>query len=145
MSSRREVVGINTAVIMGAQGICFAVAANTASFVLGELVRHGRVRRAFIGIAAQQTAIPPLRRRAAGLAQDRAVMIGTVEPDSAAERAGLRPGDIIVALDGVTIAGADDLVRALTGDKIGRSVAFDVLRRTERLTLAAVPQERRRS
>jgi len=145
VSSRGEVVGINTAVIMGAQGICFAVAANTASFVLGELVRHGRVRRAFIGIAAQQTAIPPLRRRAAGLAQDRAVMIGTVEPDSAAERAGLRPGDIIVALDGVTIAGADDLVRALTGDKIGRSVAFDVLRGTERLTLAAVPRERRRN
>ena len=145
VSSRGEVVGINTAVIMGAQGICFAVAANTASFVLGELVRHGRVRRAFIGIAAQQTAIPPLRRRAAGLAQDRAVMISTVEPDSAAERAGLRPGDIIVALDGVTIAGADDLVRALSGDKIGRSVAFDVLRGTERLTVAAVPRERRRN
>jgi S1-C subfamily serine protease len=145
VSSRGEVVGINTAVIMGAQGICFAVAANTASFVLGELVRHGRVRRAFIGIAAQQTAIPPLRRRAAGLAQDRAVMISTVEPDSAAERAGLQPGDIIVALDGVTIAGADDLVRALTGDKIGRSVAFDVLRGTERLTVAAVPRERRRN
>jgi S1-C subfamily serine protease len=144
VSSRGEVVGINTAVIMGAQGICFAVAANTASFVLGELVRHGRVRRAFIGIAAQQTAIPPLRRRAAGLIQDRAVMIGTVEPDSAAERAGLRPGDIIVALDGTTIAGADDLVRALTGDKIGRSVAFDVLRGTERLTIAVAPQERRR-
>jgi len=145
VSSRGEVVGINTAVIMGAQGICFAVAANTASFVLGELVRHSRVRRAFIGIAAQQTAIPPLRRRAAGLAQDRAVMISTVEPDSAAERAGLRPGDIIVALDGVTIAGADDLVRALTGDKIGRSVAFVVLRGTERLTVAAVPRERRRN
>jgi S1-C subfamily serine protease len=144
VSSRGEVVGINTAIIMGAQGICFAVAANTASFVLGELVRHGRVRRAFIGIAAQQTAIPPLRRRAAGLAQDRAVMIGTVEPDSAAALAGLRPGDIIVALDGVTIAGADDLVRALTGDKIGRSVAFEVLRGTERLTVAAVPRERRK-
>jgi S1-C subfamily serine protease len=145
VSSRGEVVGINTAVIMGAQGICFAVAANTASFVLGELVRHGRVRRAFIGIAAQQTAIPPLRRRAAGLIQDRAVMIGTIEPDSAAERAGLRAGDIILALDGVPIAGADDLVRALTGDKIGRSVAFDVLRGTERLTIAAVPRERRKS
>jgi len=145
VSSRGEVVGINTAVIMGAQGICFAVAANTASFVLGELVRHGRVRRAFIGIAAQQTAIPPLRRRAAGLTQDRAVMISTVEPDSAAERAGLRPGDIIVALDGAAITGADDLVRALTGDKIGRSVAFDVLRGIERLTIAAVPRERQRS
>ena len=145
VSSRGEVVGINTALIMGAQGICFAVAANTASFVLGELVRHGRVRRAFIGIAAQQTAIPPLRRRAAGLIQDRAVMIGTVEPDSAAARAGLRPGDIIVALDGTAIAGADDLVRALTGNKIGRNVALEVLRGTERLTASVVPQERRRS
>ena len=145
VSSRGEVVGINTAVIMGAQGICFAVAANTASFVLGELVRHGRVRRAFIGIAAQQTAIPPLRRRAAGLTQERAVMIGTIEPDSAAERAGLRPGDIILGLDGTIVAGADDLVRALTGDKIGRSVTFDVLRGTERLTIGVVPRERRRS
>ena len=80
VSSRGEVVGVNTAVIMGAQGICFAVAANTASFVLGELVRHGRVRRAFIGISAQQTAIPPRRRRhAAELVQDSAVMVGTVE------------------------------------------------------------------
>ena len=69
-------VGINTAVIMGAQGICFAVAANTASFVLGELVRHGRVRRAFIGISAQQTTIPLRRRRAAGLDQGSAVMVG---------------------------------------------------------------------
>jgi S1-C subfamily serine protease len=145
VSSHGEVVGINSAVIMGAQGICFAVAANTASFVLGELVRHGRVRRAFIGIATQATAIPPLRRRAAGLAQDRAVMIATVEHDSAAARAGLKPGDIIVALDGATIAGADDLVRALTGDTIGRSVAFHVLRGTERFTLNVVPQERRRS
>jgi S1-C subfamily serine protease len=144
VSSHGEVVGINTAVILGAQGICFAVAANTASFVLGELVRHGRVRRAFIGIAAQATAIPPLRQRAAGLTQDRAVMIATVEADSAAAQAGLKPGDIIVALDGMTIAGADDLVRALTGDTIGRSVAFDVLRGTERLTLKIVPQERRR-
>src|SRR6202167_5750984 len=140
VSSHGEVVGVNTAVIMGAQGICFAVAANTASFVLGELVRHGRVRRAFIGIAAQQTAIPRLRRRAAGLTQDSAVMIGTVEPDSAAARAGLKPNDIVVALDGATIAGADDLVRALTGEKIGRDVALDVLRGVERLTLSVVPR-----
>src|ERR1700726_1127651 len=89
VSSRGEVVGINTAVIMGAQGICFAVAANTASFVLGELVRHGRVRRAFIGISAQQTATPPRRRRAAELDQASAVMVATVEAGSAADRAGL--------------------------------------------------------
>jgi S1-C subfamily serine protease len=145
VSSRGKVVGINTAVILGAQGICFAVAANTASFVLGELVRHGRVRRALIGIAAQQTAIPPRRRRAAGLTQEAAVMVGTVEPDSAGARAGLKAGDIIVALDGDVIAGADDLVRALTGEKIGRNIALDVLRGIERLTLSVVPQERRRA
>src|ERR1700761_6457470 len=95
VSSRGEVVGINTAVIMGAQGICFAVAANTASFVLGELVRHGRVRRAFIGIAAQQIALPRRLRHAAGLDQERAVMASSVEPDGAGARAGLQGGDII--------------------------------------------------
>ena len=145
VSSHGEVVGINTAVIMGAQGICFAVAANTASFVLGELVRHGRVRRAFIGIAAQQTAIPRRLRHAASLRQESAVMAATVEPASAADRAGLRAGDLLLALDGVTITGADDLIRALTGDKIGKSVALDVLRGTERLTLSLVPQERKRA
>jgi S1-C subfamily serine protease len=145
VSSHGEVVGINTAVIMGAQGICFAVAANTANFVLGELVRHGRVRRAFIGIAAQQIAVPRRLRHAAQLEQERAVVAGSVEPDSAAGRGGLRPGDIIVRLDGKSITGADDLVRALTGDKIGRDVVLEVLRGTELLTLSLVPQERRRA
>lgn len=124
--------------IMGAQGICFAVAANTASFVLGELVRHGRVRRAFIGISAQQTAIPPRRQRAAGLEQESAVMVGTIEPGSAADRAGRKAGDIIFGLDGQKITGADDLIRALTGEKIGRGVALDVLRGAERLSVALV-------
>ena len=145
VSSHGEVVGINTAVIMGAQGICFAVAANTASFVLGELVRHGRVRRAFIGISAQQTAIPPRRRRAAELDQASAVMVATVESGSAADRAGLKAGDIVLSLDGQAITGADDLIRALTGERIGRSVAFDVLRGTERLTVSLVPEERKRA
>jgi len=144
VSSRGEVVGINTAVIMGAQGICFAVAANTASFVLGELVRHGPVRRAFIGISAQQTAIPPRRQRAAGLEQESAVMVGTIESGSAADRADLKAGDIILGLDGQKITGADDLIRALTGEKIGRGVALDVLRGAERLSVALVPEERRR-
>ena len=145
VSSHGEVIGINTAIILGAQGICFAVAANTAKFVLGELVRHGRVRRAFIGIAAQQIALPPRLRHAAKLSQERAVMVGNLESDSAAARAGLRPGDIILGLDGVTIVGADDLIRALTGEKIGRKVALDVLRGTDRLKLTLVPQERRRA
>ena len=143
VSSHGEVVGVNTAVIMGAQGICFAVAANTASFVLGEMVRHGRVRRAFIGVAAQHIPIPRRLRHAAGIAQERAVMIASIEPDSAAALAGLKVGDILLGLDGAIIAGADDLVRTLTGETIGREVKIDVLRGTERLTLAMVPTERK--
>ena len=144
VSSHGEVVGVNTAVIMGAQGICFAVAANTASFVLGELVRHGRVRRAFIGISAQQLAIPRRLRRA-GIDQESAVMVAAVEPASPADRAGIKPDDIVVSLDGLAITGADDLIRALTGEKIGRSVALDLLRGTERLSVSLTLQERKRA
>jgi S1-C subfamily serine protease len=142
VSSRGEVVGINTAVIMGAQGICFAVAANTANFVLGELVRHGRVRRAYIGIAAQQFALSRRRRHAADLAQESAVMIATVEPGSPAARAGLVAGDIILALDGTTVTGADDLIRLLAGDKIGRTVEVDTLHNGEQRRVTLVPAER---
>ena len=139
VSSRGEVVGINTAVIMGAQGICFAVAANTANFVLGELVRHGRVRRAYIGIAAQQFAVSRRLRHTAGLAQDSAVMVASVEPGSPADRAGLASGDIILTLDGVPVTGADDLIRMLAGDKIGRAVEVKTRRSGEerRVTIDA--------
>jgi S1-C subfamily serine protease len=142
VSSRGEVVGINTAVILGAQGICFAVAANTANFVLGELVRHGRVRRAFIGIAAQQIAIPRRLRHAAGLHQESAILAANVEPDSPAERAGVRARDIILSLDGIAVTGGDDLIRLLAGDKIGRTVEIEILRSGTRQTLALVPQDR---
>jgi S1-C subfamily serine protease len=142
VSSRGEVIGINTAVIMGAQGICFAVAANTANFVLGELVRHGRVRRAFIGIAAQHIALPRRLRYAAELTQESAVMVATVEPGSPAEQAGLKAGDIIVGLDGTKVAGADDFVRILGGDKIGRSVEIETLRGGKLETRPVVPVER---
>jgi S1-C subfamily serine protease len=142
VSSQGEVVGINTAVIMGAQGICFAVASNTANFVLGELVRHGRVRRAYIGIAAQQLTLSRRRRHATGLAQENAVMVASVEPDSPAERAGLRAGDIILALDGSAVSGADDLIRNLAGEKIGRTIEIDTLRNGGRQMLSLVPDER---
>jgi S1-C subfamily serine protease len=144
VSSHGEVVGINTAVIMGAQGICFAVAANTANFVLGELVRHARVRRAFIGISAQQTAIPRRLRHAAAIAQETGVMIAELEPKSPASQAGLLSGDIILALDGVSVTGADDLIRLLAGDKIGRTVEIDVLRLGKPRRFTLIPQERSR-
>src|ERR1700688_3873256 len=142
VSSRGEIVGINTAVIMGAQGICFAVAANTANFVLGELVRHGRVRRAYIGIAAQQIAIPRRLRHAAGLNQESAVLAATVEAGSPADRAGIKTRDIILGLDGTAITGGDDLIRVLAGDKIGRTVEIEILRSGSRLVLPLVPEER---
>jgi S1-C subfamily serine protease len=144
VSSRGEVVGINTAVIMGAQGICFAVASNTASYVLGELVRHGYVRRAYIGIAAQQFRISSRLRRLAALAQESAVMIASIEPGGPAERAGLHAGDVILALDAAAVTGADDLVRLLAGDKIARPVRVDILRNGTRQPLSLVPIERAR-
>ena len=142
VSSRGEVVGINTAVILGAQGICFAVASNTASFVLGELVRHGRVRRAYIGISAQQTPIPRRLQLAAGLDQASAAMVSAVEKGSPAADAGLMSGDLIVALDGGAVTGADDLIRALTGERIGRAVEIEVLRMTQRRRFTVTPLER---
>jgi S1-C subfamily serine protease len=142
VSSRGEVVGINTAVILGAQGICFAVAANTANFVLGELVRHGRVRRAFIGIAAQQIPIPRRLRHAAELNQESAVLAATVEAGSPADRAGVKTRDIILSLDGTAITGGDDLIRVLAGDKIGRTVEIEILRSGTRHMLPLVPEER---
>ncbi len=145
VSSRGEVVGINTAVIMGAQGICFAVAANTANFVLGELVRHGRVRRSFIGVSAQQTALPRRVRLDVGLTQETGVTVIAIEAESAAAKAGLAIGDILVRLDGERVTGADDLIRLLTGEKIGRDVEVELLRGGVLRQLTVVPAERARS
>src|SRR6266852_5121586 len=142
VSSRGEVVGINTAIIMGAQGICFAIGSNTAKFVLGELVRHGRVRRAYIGISAAQTRLPRRLRHVANVEQDSAVMVAGVEPSSVAARAGLMAGDVLLSLDGQAVTGADDLIRILTGEKIGRAVEIALLREGQRRTLSLVPEER---
>jgi S1-C subfamily serine protease len=144
VSSHGEVVGINTAVIQGAQGICFAVASNTASFVLGELIRHGRVRRAYIGISAQQTPIPRRLQLSSGVIQDAGASILTSAPGSPANRAGLLTGDIIVALDGMKVTGADDLIRLLTGERIGRPLQIDVLRLGKPRAFSLVAEERPR-
>jgi S1-C subfamily serine protease len=144
VSSHGEVVGINTAIIAGAQGICFAIAANTAKFVLGELVRHGRVRRGYIGISAAQTRLPRRLRHEAEVLQDSAVVVASVEPSSPAARAGLVAGDVLLAVGGQPVTGADDLIRLLTGDTIGRVVELDVLREGARRRLTLTPEERQR-
>lgn len=143
VSSHGDVVGINTAVIMGAQGICFAVASNTAQFVLGELIRHGRVRRGFIGVAGQTSAIPRRHALAADIANASGAMITTIEAGAPADAAGLMTLDMIVRVDGVTVTGVDDLIRVLNADRIDRDVEFDVLRRGRLRTFGVRPVERK--
>jgi S1-C subfamily serine protease len=133
-----EVVGINTAMISGAQGICFAVASNTAVFVVSEIIRHGRVRRAHIGIVAQSVPLP--RRLALALGRvPRAVEIGQVEPGRSAASAGLQEGDVILSLDGVAVTGTDDLIRLLGADRIGCEASLIFMRngRIKRVSLWA--------
>ena len=142
VSSRGEVIGINTAIIAGAQGICFAVASNTAVFVLGEIVRHGRVRRGHLGIAAGTTA---LTRRVAlrlGIAQGQAAAITQVIAGGPADEAGLLTGDIVLAIDGKAVTGADDLVRLLDASTIDRTIPVDCLRRAEPRRFWISPRER---
>ena len=145
VSSRGEVIGINTAVIMGAQGICFAVASNTAEYVLSEIIQHGRVRRGYIGIAAQTTSIPRRHARYAEIENETGATISGVEPDGPADVAGLMSLDTIVRADGQPITGVDDLIRLLNGERIGREIAVDVLRRGQLRTFKVTPLERRAS
>jgi S1-C subfamily serine protease len=142
VSSRGEVIGINTAIIMGAQGICFAVASNTANFVLGEIARHGRVRRAYIGVGAGTVPIPRRIALRLGLEQANGARVLQVEQGSPADQAGLLSGDMIVALDGKQVNGVEDLLRLLDADKISRTVSVDVLRRSETLRFWIGPTER---
>src|ERR1700758_1145266 len=128
VSSAAEVIGINTAIIHGAQGICFAVASNTAQFVLSEIIRHGYVRRAYIGVAGQTAPVPRRHAVNAGVDNKMGALLMQIEPDGPAALAGLLPGDVAIRLDGVEIKGVDDLIRVLDRDRIGKTLAMDVLR-----------------
>jgi S1-C subfamily serine protease len=142
VSSRGEVIGINTAVIMGAQGICFAVASNTAQHVLSEIILHGRVRRAYIGVAAQTVPVPRRHALAAALDNGFGAMLTSVDPAGPASAAGFMSHDVIVRLDGEGVTGVDDLIRLLDRDRIERAVHVDVLRLGRLRSFDVVPSER---
>ena len=142
VSSAGEVIGINTAIIMGAQGICFAVASNTAHFVAGEIARHGRVRRAYIGVGAATTTIPRRVGLRLGLEQANGARLIEVDQAGPAAQAGLLTGDLVVALDDRPVTSVGALMRALDADKIARTVSVDFLRRSEKLRVWIAPRER---
>ncbi|HVP37628.1 MAG TPA: trypsin-like peptidase domain-containing protein [Candidatus Saccharimonadales bacterium] len=141
VDSRGRVIGVNTAVIRPAQGICFAIAVNTAQYVAGLLLRQGRIRRALIGLAGQNL---PLPRRVVlfhALPVESAVRVAGVEAGGPAERAGVMEGDLVVGFAGQPVAGIDDLHRLLTEDRIGAPAALRVLRRTQIREFEVVPEE----
>jgi S1-C subfamily serine protease len=143
VTTRGDVIGINTAMILPAQGLCFAIASNTARFVAARLIRDGRIRRSYIGVAGQNVPVPRLMARANHLAVSSGVLVVSVEPDSPAATAGLRDGDIVLTLAGVAVTGVDDLHRHLTEDRIGVPTTVTLLRATRRREITIVPAESR--
>ncbi len=138
-----RVIGVNTATILPAQGICFAIGINTAKFVASRLLRDGRIRRSYVGISGQTV---PVHRRVVrfyDLPKETGALVQSVEDGSPAKRSGLREGDVIVALDGRPVAGVDDLHRLLTEVRVGVSCSLTVLRWTEKVELEVVPEETR--
>src|SRR6267378_4270673 len=143
VNSAGEVIGVNTAMIRPAQGICFAIASNTAKFVAAWLIRDGKIRRSYIGVAGQNV---PLHRRIVrfyNLPLETGVLVVSVEKDSPAQRAGLREGDLIVAFDDQPIGSVHHLHKILVGEQIGVSARLTVIRHTEKLELPILPAESR--
>jgi S1-C subfamily serine protease len=140
LDTRARVVGVNTAIIAGAQSLCFSVPADTARWVVSELLRHGRVRRAWLGLAAQTVPLPRRTVLHHVLGADGAVSVTEVLTGGPAGRAGLRTGDRILAVDDTSTPDVDTLHRVLGGDRIGRPVRMDLLRGAQRLALEVVPE-----
>ncbi|HKW47842.1 MAG TPA: trypsin-like peptidase domain-containing protein [Gemmatimonadaceae bacterium] len=141
VNSRAEVVGVNTAIIAGAQGICFAVPANTAQFVASRLIRDGRVRRSYIGVVGQTISLTRRHAQRFHLAVQGGVLVIDITPDSPAARAGLRARDIILGLDGGVVGSVDDLQRQLTEELIGRDAELSILRAGVQQSLKVRPAE----
>ena len=144
VNSAGEVVGLVVAGIVGAHGLCFAIASNTAKFVMAELMAHGRVRRGSIGVIAQQAPIPEAFASAAGLDQLYGAWVIGVERQGPAAQAGLQEGDLIVSTDGRPTTGLDDLLAALDHGSIGRPTEFVVVRQGRKISLRITPRERRK-
>lgn len=142
VNSAGHVIGINTATIMGAQGLCFAVASNTAEYVLMQILAHGRVRRGVMGIVAEHVVLPQSVRHRHGLVQASGIGIRSVQQGGPAEQAGLVAGDILIALDSVPTAAVDDVARVLDAKRISHKVAAHVLRNGEKVEFSIVPEER---
>jgi S1-C subfamily serine protease len=143
VTSRAEVVGVNSAVILPAQGICFAIAINTAKFVASRLIRDGKIRRGYIGVAGQNATVLRRIARFHQLPVESGILVLSIESHSPAQKAGLREGDVIVAYGGTPTAGIDDLHRLLTEKQVGARSSLTVIRGTEKLTLDIVAQESR--
>jgi S1-C subfamily serine protease len=141
VDTRGDVVGINTAIISGAQGICFAVPVSTAQLVIPQLISEGRVRRAWIGVSGQSIRLSRRRVQLSHLSAEGAVLVTEVAPQSPAEAAGLKPRDILIALDDAVIGGIDDLQRLLTNERIDRPLRMTVLREGERMARWIIPAE----
>jgi S1-C subfamily serine protease len=145
VTTRGAVIGINTAMILPANGLCFAIASNTARFVAAQLIRDGRLRRSYIGIAGQHVPLPRALARWHQLAVSSGILVASVEAASPARTAGLQEGDIIIAFGEQPVTGIDDLHRVLTAERIGVDTPLTVLRGRERRRLTIVPAESRRA
>ncbi len=141
VNSRGEVVGVNTATILPAQGICFAIGINTAQHVAARLIRDGRIRRAYIGVVGQTVPLARKLRLFHEVQQESAILVQSVEPGSPAESSGLRPGDLLLSFGGGVLAGIDDLQRELSDERIGSNAELLVLRGPQSVRLKIVPGE----
>jgi S1-C subfamily serine protease len=137
-----HVIGVNTATILPAQGLCFAIASNTARFVAARLIRDGRIRRSYIGLAGQTVPIPRTVARENQLAVTSGVFVVSVEPGSPAATAGLKDGDVVLAFAGTPVTGVDDLHRLLTEERIGVSTPVTILRAARKRQIIVFPTER---